>query len=371
MKAALCIVNPYEHGGGAEYQISLLIDALVRTERYDIYYLARFIQERDRIRHYKIVRIGRGGTIPRFGYSMDAAALYRALSSIRPRVIYQRVGGAYTGICALYARRQGIPLIWHVAHDTDVAPRSLDPGRNFLRVRAEKWVLNFGVRRAACIVVQTQHQAQLLEKNFARTADAVIPNFHPAPRELLDKSGPVTVVWIANLKPWKQPEVFARLALSLRDCPGVNFVMVGAGAGAGAHPAWQQSLITDIAAAPNLDYIGPKSHAEVNELLARAHIFVNTSTQEGFPNTFIQAWLREVAVVSLNVDPDGVLDGKQVGIIAHSEPALSRSVRRLIEDVDARAGFVGRAREHALRHHSLRNVEDLTRLIDRHGGIAG
>ena len=37
MSAPLCIVNPYEHGGGAEYQISLLIDALVQAERYDIY----------------------------------------------------------------------------------------------------------------------------------------------------------------------------------------------------------------------------------------------------------------------------------------------------------------------------------------------
>ena len=27
-KRAICIVNPFEHGGGAEYQISLLIDAL-------------------------------------------------------------------------------------------------------------------------------------------------------------------------------------------------------------------------------------------------------------------------------------------------------------------------------------------------------
>jgi glycosyltransferase involved in cell wall biosynthesis len=371
MSAPLCIVNPYEHGGGAEYQISLLIDALVQAERYDIYYLARFADERERTRNYRIVRIGGGGKIPRLGYSMDAAALYRALSKIRPRLIYQRVGGAYTGICAFYARRHGIPLIWHVAHDTDVARRSLDPGRNFLRVRLEKWALNFGVRRADCVVVQTQHQARLLEKNFARTADAVIPNFHPAPRELLDKSGAVTVVWIANLKPWKQPEVFARLARSLRDCHGVNFVMVGAAAGAGANQAWQQSLMTDIAAAPNLEYVGPKSHSEVNELLARAHIFVNTSAHEGFPNTFIQAWLRDVAVVSLNVDPDGVLDGKQVGIIAHSEPALCQSGRRLIEDAGARAAFVRRAREHALLHHSLRNVQDLTRLIVSRGGSAG
>ena len=64
---------------------------------------------------------------------------------------------------------------------------------------------------------------------------------------------------------------------------------------------WQASLMRSIEATPNLEYLGQRTHAEVNELLARAHIFVNTSTHEGFPNTFIQAWLREVAVVSLSV----------------------------------------------------------------------
>ena len=62
----------------------------------------------------------------------------------------------------------------------------------------------------------------------------------------------------------------------------------------------------------------------MNRLLARSHIFVNTSTHEGFPNTFIQSWLREVVVVSLQVDPDQVLERQQVGIAAGSEAACSR-----------------------------------------------
>jgi len=35
----ICIVNPFEHGGGAEYQIGLLIDALIASNRYEVHYL--------------------------------------------------------------------------------------------------------------------------------------------------------------------------------------------------------------------------------------------------------------------------------------------------------------------------------------------
>lgn len=363
-KPALCIVNPYEHGGGAEYQISLLIDALAASNRYEIHYLTRFVDVRDRSRNYRVQRVGAGGGIPRLGYLMDGPSLYRALRGIDPCVIYQRVGGAYTGLCALYARRRAIPMVWHVAHDTEVTRQVLDPARNFVRVRLEKRALQYGVRHASRIVVQTQRQAQLLRANYSRTADAVIANFHPPATDAIDKSGPPTVVWIANLKPWKRPEAFVALANALRGLEGVRFVMVGAPAAASGNTAWQDALMRSIDATPNLEYVGQKSHEEVNELLARAHIFVNTSTQEGFPNTFIQAWSRDVAVVSLQVDPDRVLERERTGIHAETETGLHDAVRRLIEDGNCRAEYAGRGRRHAAARHSLANAQDLCRLID-------
>ena len=42
----LCIVTPRQHGGGAEYQISLLIAALLEATRYDIHLLVRHFDER-------------------------------------------------------------------------------------------------------------------------------------------------------------------------------------------------------------------------------------------------------------------------------------------------------------------------------------
>jgi glycosyltransferase involved in cell wall biosynthesis len=369
-KRKICIVDPYEHGGGAEYQISLLIDALAGSGDYEIHYLAHFLDGRDRQRSYQATRIGSSSAPPRFGYMTDAWSLYRALRSIDPGIIYQRVACAYTGICAFYAHRRAIPLLWHVAHDTDVTPQALERGRNILRLRMEKSAVEFGARRATRIVVQTRHQANLLLKNYSRTADAVIPNFHPPAAESIEKSGPLTVIWIANFKSWKQPEIFVRLARNLRAYGEVRFVMVGAPAAASGNEYWQKGLMQDIQNTPNLRYVGPQSHAEVNELLARAHVFVNTSTHEGFPNTFIQAWLRDVAIVSLHVDPDQVLEREGVGIAAHSESRLAPAVRELIDNPDLRAAYVARGRAHAQAHHSLRNARELARLLGDYGNSA-
>jgi glycosyltransferase involved in cell wall biosynthesis len=111
-------------------------------------------------------------------------------------------------------------------------------------------------------------------------------------------------------------------------------------------------------------YLGEKSQKEVNEFLARAHVFVNTSLHEGFPNTFIQAWMREVPVVSLHVDPDEVLGRERIGIHAGSEEELRDAVRMLVVDPHRRAEYAVRAREYARRRHSLANAELLRQLID-------
>ena len=119
----------------------------------------------------------------------------------------------------------------------------------------------------------------------------------------------------------------------------------------------------------NLEYLGPKSQREVNALLARAHVYVNTSTFEGFANTFIQAWMREVAVVSLQVDPDGVLADESVGIYAGSEDKLLCAVRSLLEDPVLRADYAARGQRYAMQVHSIQNAQRLVQLIEA-GAVA-
>jgi glycosyltransferase involved in cell wall biosynthesis len=212
--------------------------------------------------------------------------------------------------------------------------------------------------------MQTEQQARLLFENFGRRPDAVIANFHPLADETRAPDEPLRIVWIANFKRAKQPEAYLRLANSLRGLGGVQFVMIGAPASDEAEAQWSDALRQQIASLPNLTYLGQLNQAEVNEQLNGAYAFVNTSVYEGFPNTFIQAWLREVPVISLAVNPDGILDRAAVGIHARTETALTEAVRRLVEDRVLRNQLARNAGQHAREYHSLRNAERLAQVID-------
>lgn len=351
--------------GGAEYQIERLVDVLNSRHDYDIYYLNSVSGGDDSRGRYRVVRVGKGGRPPRFGYLCEAVPLYKALEKIQPHSIYQRVACGYTGICAYYARRHGAKLVWHVAHDSDVSPDMSLDGRNPVRRFLEKRSVEYGIRRASCIVTQTSDQAALLERNYRRKADAVIPNFHPSPAEKIDKSGERIVAWIAGIKPWKRPEAFLDLADALRGLSGVRFVMVGPPATAPNDLSWMEALTQRIRAMPNVEYRGSQNQTQVNELLARSHIFVNTSLYEGFPNTFIQAWMRDAVVVSLHVDPDRLLSVRKLGVFCGgSGERLAQTVTTLLTDSVTLNTYATAARNYALSHHSMANADGLARLIE-------
>jgi glycosyltransferase involved in cell wall biosynthesis len=366
-RARLCVVAPVHWKsfmGGAQYQIKCLLDHLRARDVFDMHYVARRIPDEPLVDGILLHRVGAGGAPPRLGYATDAPALYGLLRRIRPDVIYQRIGCAYTGIAAYYAKREGASLIWHVSSDADLDRAMRTPERNVVRRFLDGSFLAYGIRNADRVVAQTMQQARLLAERYARTADDIIANFHPAPMVVRDADVPRRIVWIANFKRLKQPEVFLRLASRLRDHSQVRFIMIGAAASGEGDSAWNRAIMSQIEGATNVDYLGPLSQEEVNAQLNGAYAFVNTSLYEGFPNTFIQAWLRRVPVVSMAVNPDGILEAASVGLLAPTEDRLVEAVRRLLENTTVREELARNAGVYAREYHSMKNVARLSQLIE-------
>ncbi len=55
---------------------------------------------------------------------------------------------------------------------------------------------------------------------------------------------------------------------------------------------------------PQVEFLEKVSYHDIQSHFDQAKIFVNTSSDEGVPNTFIHAGLGSTAIVSLKVDPD-------------------------------------------------------------------
>jgi len=202
-----------------------------------------------------------------------------------------------------------------------------------------------------------------LKTHYGLEPTDIIPNFHPAPTGKIEKNNKVKVLWVANFKKLKQPEIFINLARDLQHIKNVEFIMIG---GPALNAAYQDEQEKNISALDNLSYLGELSQDDVNEVFAKSHILINTSEYEGFSNTFIQAWMREVPVLSLNVNPDNVFDNEFLGNCAHgSYEKLRKDAIEMVTNEEKRKSIGHAALEHALENYSMKNLDRLIEILDQ------
>lgn len=345
--------------GGAELQVRYIMEYLQQHSAHELSMICRHSRV-DIDGGAPIRRTASPRVLGRYFKSADYFSLVRHLRELDPDVVYTRVSSAFVGIAAHYCRLHGKRLIYHIAHLEDV--KRLRERLRTVPRRLERPMFEYGLRRADAIIAQADYQVPLLRQFYGRECAAVIPNVHPVP-ELADKpSGRLRVMWVASLKQGKRPDLFLDLAHRFASETNVEFVMVG-----GLQDVRLRSIAQAAANLPNLRYLGERPVEDVNRLLAESHLFVNTSeaASEGFPNTFIQAWLRAVPVASLDVDPDGQLTAGKTGFCAHgSLDELEAGIRRLARDRNRLQELGYAARRDAIAKYSIANVDRIQRLIE-------
>ncbi len=348
--------------GGAEYQAYCL--AQYFRSRLDVHYLCmadgalasgdpdiRISTIRSRVRWRRVLGPCR---------VLDYFPMMNLLRQIDPDFIYTQGISAYLGIAARYARVSGCTLICHIASEHDLRRPAYHSLRTAPFECVDRYVSEYGLRHARYVFGQAQYEERLLLCNYGRKCDLIVGNWHPEPAPPPAKGLPIRVVWVANIKPLKKPEVFADLAERLGDLPDVEFLMVGRPGSA----RYQQRLAARLQGIRNLCYLGERPIEEINRILSVSHLLVNTSDFEGFPNTFIQAWLHEVPVVSLRVDPDDILKKEGLGFHSGDFDRLVRDTRHLIGDAELRTRMGKRARAYALEKHSLtRNLNQVAEFL--------
>jgi hypothetical protein len=113
-----------------------------------------------------------------------------------------------------------------------------------------------------------------------------------------------------------------------------------------------------------LRYLGELPIEKVNEVMSQAAFHVNTSSFEGFPNTFLQAWARGAIVTTLAVDPDEGMESLGIGYCA------AGSMQRLHDIIDELAHSEAKRQQvrnaafaFVHEHHSLKHGARLADLI--------
>lgn len=342
--------------GGAEYQAFFLANKLKKSA--DIIFLYRDHWDKKKatqqngftlwpLQPIQIKGVSRPGIF-------ELPRVNKILEKINPTAIYIRGQYTYIAAAAHFVQKKGGKLIWHIANDRNVLPFQRGRLRHLPFEYIDKKIIEYGIKHADHIVAQTDYQAGLMQKNYQLNC-TVVGNWHPIPDKIVKHENPVNILWIANWKPIKQPEVFIQMVKQLISMPEVSFTMLGRTENYAKFQADAQKS--------GIDVKGEVSNHKVNELLSQGHILINTSRQEGFSNTFIQAWMRKVPVISLQVDPDNVLGKEGIGFCSGSFDQLVKDTKRLINDDKLRNEMGERARAYAIKNHSLKNMDKILDIL--------
>lgn len=278
------------------------------------------------------------------GQGQVLLAWHRFLSSERPDWLYWGGADHLWGPLVEIAKLAGVRTVFHAALDADVQPR-----RALFR-RPRWWPLYaWGLWRADKIFVQHSGQLSLLHPRLRQKA-CTLPKVCPLPALVKPHSQrQAYVAWVATLREHKRPDVLIEIA---RRSPNVQFIVCGGPTDYLTPPGYGMRMVEILTKLPNVDYRGRIAPDEAMEVIANASLLLCTSDEEGFPNTFTQAWSSGTPVVTLKVDPDSIIEQKELGTVSGDVNGAVADINALMDSVDRREEIAGRARRYILENHN-------------------
>lgn len=375
----VCFISPLGYGlynassgypfGGAEVQFYLLASELARDPTYRVTVLVTVREEPgvESCGALTVMKRQGKGRLAQGGFLVAVSAFKEMLGQLG-RIdadVYLHAGagagaevGAYALICRLLRRR----FIYVVASSADLAKADGDARGPWRKL------FSLGLRLADAVVCRTDEQMRQLKERYGRQGVLIrtghpVPPSAPAPAARTQSA----VLWVGRMHPLKQPEMFLDLAGRL---PNERFVMVLMRDE--AHEDLCRSVRARVATLPNVTIHEDIAWQDVGRFFEEAKLFVNTSTYEGFPNTFVQAAMQAVPILSWVVDPDGVLTRHRIGYCAGgSFERLAEETERICASKPHRVDMGRLAWEFAREHHDLRGaVQRLKSMLRSLGAVA-
>lgn len=320
------LAREYNHlgAGGEQLQHTLLCRALARRG-YD---MAMVVLDHgqadgaawDGVTTYRAYRPGAGVPVLRF-FHPRWTGIWNALERADAQVYYTSCAGMLVGLMAMFCRLKRRRLVFRSASNADCHKRSV-----LVHSARDRRLYEFGLRRCNAVLTQTDAQQRDMKANFGMDS-LVAGMLVDAPSRVLEPGErDIDVLWVNNFGDFKRPDRYVDLA---RRLPHRRFVMIG-GAGPGLVDYFEK-MKAYAAGAPNLEFLGRVPYHDVNDYYSRARVFVNTSDVEGYPNSYLQAWIRGTPVATF-IDPDGVIAREGLGAAPAGDEEMAVAVERLLAD---------------------------------------
>jgi len=369
-KIHICIAANYhlsERIGGSEVQAWLLAEELAKRG-YKVSYVCESLNKKENqteiinnveihwLAHYHFFDI------------FNLRQYYKKLKSLTPDYIVQRYTSIYSGAIGYYSKYYKIPYMW-ICADDQIPKNNLFSFR--LKQQLEKSATklhkkivllayakvrdlcrNYGMKNVTHPCVQNELQKQLIKKNF-NLDTKMFHSGHKIPSEKITKASPKIVLWVGSFS--KRPEYFLQL---FDQCKSLNlhFVMI-------SKPASKKNktMLNTIEQYNkqynNFQWLATVPLEEALSWFNKSSFFINSSELEGFPNTYVQAWLRSVPVLSFGFDPDDTITKNELGWVVKSHVEAKTIIENALTDTHFEK-FTDNLYQYAVKNHSIESVAD-------------
>ena len=338
--------NSQQVFGGANVQMYQIAKELGQCEGVDCYTLIEDYQtiDFDEQGSFKLVKTyGKSDpTLVKFW------KYHRQLQKIKPDAILQHGLTFFSALLAIYCKLLGVSFVYMFAHDVEAEGRYQESGK---RSPIFKWLLS----NAHVLITQNTYQKDQLLKRYGRKSQVVRNGFY---LKLTKQSQGDYVLWIARHSTWKRPELFIQLAC---ENPHLQFKMVCPTSMAADY----DDLIQKASEVSNLEFVKFVPFDQIDAYFNKAKLVANTSDHEGFPQTFIQATINSLPVLSLNVNPDQVLTDYGFGFCCNGNmDVLNEKLHLIFTDEALYREMSSKAYLYAGENHDIqKNVEQIVGLI--------
>lgn len=247
-------------------------------------------------------------------------SIFWNLIRLRPKLVIHRGSDRVVYPLAVISKLFGIKFVLFGASDTNFEAEGMVGGGGKHNVKL--W--QNAIRKTEYIVTQNLYQQTSLKKNFGKSSiilHNIWGNIHIPPKT---NSFKTDVVWVANFRKLKRPEWVINAA---RAMPEFDFTLVGGPSG--REIEYYKDIEQQTKAISNLHFLGKKDFSETNAIVSHARLLCCTSTYEGFPNTFLQAWANGIPVVS-TVDPSEIITSHKLGFFVNNEDEFQEQLRLLL-----------------------------------------
>lgn len=357
-KRKICFILPHfhlEYSGGAEIQCYYLAKELLKRD-WEVHYIR---ETSSNLETKQMEGITVHGIPKRKAYLkwQNKSALINKMKEIQADVWYNRATLAYLPFVVRGAEEAGGKVAFAFSRDSQFNYAEFRQTYKDLKMKVYSTIEQFfffrALKKTDQLLVQTQQQKQLLHEALALSADHIY-NAHPVESNTGEESErKQLILWIARIKHFKRPELFLDIARRLKDEP-YEFRLIGKLTG----DALSQRLEEEAKALPNVKLMGHQTSEQVHAALRQARIMVSTSDVEGFSNTFIEAWLRAVPVLSLNVDPDGLIQEHGLGHVESDLNTFCTVIQDLMNAPEQWNALSQRCEMFARNHFDIKKAVD-------------